>query len=341
VPDADDTAGALVALHILTDGQHCPEVSAGLNWLLDLQNADGGMPTFCKGWGKLPFDRSSADISAHALLAIRLWEEALPDEALRRRCARARKRLLRWMRRAQAADGSWTPLWFGDQDAPDEKAPVYGTATTVDYLAGESSPIAANMVEKGLRYLLSAQNADGGWGGQRGVASKVCFTARALSALASYPERVDELRPPACKAVDFLFGKFERGELYRPEPIGLYFSRLWYSEVLYAPAFAYEALRKFHSRLKMPLHASNATSRGLETPLHACNATISGDKAPLHACNATISGDKVPLHACNALMSGDKVPLHACNAIMSGDKVPLHACNAIMSGDQTLMQEIR
>ncbi|KAA6313582.1 Sporulenol synthase, partial [termite gut metagenome] len=57
VPDADDTAGNLIALHILQEGKYCPEAERGIQWLLDLQNRDGGMPTFCKGWGKLPFDR--------------------------------------------------------------------------------------------------------------------------------------------------------------------------------------------------------------------------------------------------------------------------------------------
>ena len=32
---------------------------AGVTWLLDLQNRDGGIPTFCRGWTNLPFDRSS------------------------------------------------------------------------------------------------------------------------------------------------------------------------------------------------------------------------------------------------------------------------------------------
>ena len=45
-------------------------VDRGVKWLLDLQNRDGGWPTFCRGWGKLPFDRSGADLTAHALRAI-------------------------------------------------------------------------------------------------------------------------------------------------------------------------------------------------------------------------------------------------------------------------------
>ena len=78
VPDADDTSGALVALSTLRKGVPCPEVVHGIEWLLALQNRDGGMPTFCKGWGKLPFDRSSPDISAHALLAFVSWQAVLP-----------------------------------------------------------------------------------------------------------------------------------------------------------------------------------------------------------------------------------------------------------------------
>ena len=45
-------------------------VAEGLKWLLGLQNSDGGIPTFCRGWGTLPFDRSSPDLTAHA---IRAW----------------------------------------------------------------------------------------------------------------------------------------------------------------------------------------------------------------------------------------------------------------------------
>ena len=88
-PDADDTAGALVALHTLglRDPKIIAAATSGVRWLLDLQNRDGGIPTFCRGWGKLPFDRSSADITAHALHAwsawrLRLWkprrDERLP-----------------------------------------------------------------------------------------------------------------------------------------------------------------------------------------------------------------------------------------------------------------------
>lgn len=240
VPDADDTSGALVALSTLRKGVPCPEVVHGIEWLLALQNRDGGMPTFCKGWGKLPFDRSSPDISAHALLAFVSWQAVLPTE-LQARCQRSTQRLLGWMKQAQAADGSWSPLWFGDQDAPQEQSLVYGTATATEYLSASSDPLAVLLATKGVRYLLAAQNSDGGWGGTKGAPSKVTLTAKALSALASYPD----CDPQAIeRGFDWLYQRYTDGTWLQREPIGLYFARLWYSEELYSLTFVLQALKK-------------------------------------------------------------------------------------------------
>ena len=240
VPDADDTSGALVALSTLRKGVPCPEVVHGIEWLLALQNRDGGMPTFCKGWGKLPFDRSSPDISAHVLLAFVSWQAVLPTE-LQARCQRSIQRLLYWMKQAQAADGSWSPLWFGDQDAPQEQSLVYGTATATEYLSASSDPLAVLLAAKGVRYLLAAQNSDGGWGGTKGAPSKVTLTAKALSALASYPD----CDPQAIeRGFDWLYQRYTDGTWLQREPIGLYFARLWYSEELYSLTFVLQALKK-------------------------------------------------------------------------------------------------
>src|SRR5207247_2179802 len=98
VPDADDTAGALLALRKLApeDGQARESAAAGVRWLLRLQNRDGGMPTFCRGWGALAFDRSSPDLAAHALAAWAAWEDRLPPE-LRDRVRRAIGRAIRYL----------------------------------------------------------------------------------------------------------------------------------------------------------------------------------------------------------------------------------------------------
>src|SRR5262249_1780748 len=132
VPDADDTAGALLALRNLgqLDGEIQDAARRGIRWLLGLQNRDGGMPTFCRGWGKLPFDRSGADLTAHALAA---WQAWLPqmDAAIRPAIERAMARAKFYLERTQNEDGSWTPLWFGNEHAPEETNLTYGTARTV------------------------------------------------------------------------------------------------------------------------------------------------------------------------------------------------------------------
>ncbi|MDR0756766.1 MAG: squalene--hopene cyclase [Tannerella sp.] len=282
VPDADDTAGNLIALHVLQkDSRYIPEVSKGIEWLLNLQNKDGGMPTFCKGWGRLPFDRSSPDISAHSLAAFELWYETLSGK-LRQRCDKSIHRLLRWLEKTQAANGSWTPLWFGDQDAANEQSPVYGTAVAVEYLSMSRRPLAICLAAKGSDYLLSAQNGDGGWGGAKGAPSKVTFTARALSALSRVAGKTDyNLEDAVCNSdatnsrfdvtadrnlstssgvakdcdeaiangTDFLYRRFKDETLNNAEPVGLYFARLWYSEELYNITFALHALKQIRNRM--------------------------------------------------------------------------------------------
>ena len=246
VPDGDDTSGALIALHHLTHGVRCKGVKSGVKWLMALQNNDGGMPTFCKGWGKLPFDRSSADITAHALLALGSWRKQLPA-ALQIQVENSEKRLLTWLETHQAEDGSWTPLWFGDQDSDDEASPVYGTATALDYLAQLS--FSSTMTQRGIEFLLQSQNKDGGWGGKKGVESKATLTGKALSALAGY---ADTPKVAMERAVDYLLKRHEEGTLLKNEPIGLYFARLWYSEELYPLIFVLDGLKKYKSLTPNP-----------------------------------------------------------------------------------------
>lgn len=246
VPDGDDTSGALVALHSLLKGQYVPEVGAGIDWLIKLQNRDGGMPTFCRGWGKLPFDRSTPDITAHAILSMSLWCDVLPDSQ-QSRCRKSIARMKSWLTKTMMDEGSWNPLWFGDQEATSqfrveglefkvEANPVYGAATIIDYM--KTAGITLTLAPKD--FLLKCQNPDGGWGGNRGVPSKVTLTAKAIGALRHFrPETDEAIR----RAVDYLYARYETGTLYSREPIGLYFSRLWYSEDLYNPIYILTALR--------------------------------------------------------------------------------------------------
>ena len=226
VPDADDTSGALVALRHLgnPDNQVREAAAMGITWLLDLQNRDGGMPTFCRGWGKLPFDRSSQDITAHALQAFAAWEAELPG--LQARILAGRKLALRYLERVQRDDGAWTPLWFGNQFQANDENPVYGTARVL-----QGVPRSEAMWDRGAKWLLGAQNADGGWGGDKGLASSIEETGLALSALAG--------TDPAALARGEAWLQTAIGDgAYTPSPIGFYFARLWYFERLYPIIFS-------------------------------------------------------------------------------------------------------
>lgn len=244
VPDGDDTSGALVALHHLTQGKCSPEVENGLKWLMWLQNNDGGMPTFCKGWGKLPFDRSTPDITAHAILAMGLWLPSLEGD-LKSDVQKALQRMFTWMEKTVVGDldntpSGWVPLWFGDQDAADEKAPVYGTASAIDYLMSAHHPVAAKLAQSQIGFILATQNEDGGWGGNKGVTSKVTYTCRALAALGHFSDQYKEAKQ---RGWDYIYNRYQAGTLYDREPIGLYFSRLWYSEELYNVLFLLNAIK--------------------------------------------------------------------------------------------------
>jgi squalene-hopene/tetraprenyl-beta-curcumene cyclase len=240
VPDADDTPGAIIALQCLRRDAWYP--SDGVRWLLRLQNRDGGWPTFCRGWGKLPFDRSGSDLTAHALRALRRWFNGDPvmDWMFYRGLA--------YLARTQRPDGSWLPLWFGCQHAPDDENPTYGTARVLAAYR-DLSLLDGEAARRGVAWLLSAQNADGGWGGAANTPSTVEETALAVEVLL-------DAGPATEAAVDhglaWLVERVEAGGLHDPAPIGFYFARLWYYEKLYPIIFAVAALGRARRRRLLP-----------------------------------------------------------------------------------------
>lgn len=252
VPDADDTPGAILALlEMYDDSQEMDEpIAAGCNWLIDLQNSDGGFPTFCKGWGKLPFDSSCADLTGHALLAFVSALEKLNRRfpvQLQSRILKSALKAANYLQKHQSPEGSWLPLWFGNQQADGYKNPVYGTARVSVYLTdchnkefvqGELKEKLITMNYPAQKYLLSQQNEDGSWGGSKGISGTVEETSMAISALAvSYPD--------ACEAgFTWLENEADLKNL-RASPIGLYFAALWYDEKMYPLVYYTEALRRY------------------------------------------------------------------------------------------------
>jgi len=270
VPDADDTAGALIALRNLgpPDEAVTGSAVAGIKWLLGLQNSDGGIPTFCRGWTNLPFDRSAPDLTAQALTAFAVWADSIPPVLQGRVGFRqAIRKGLDYLEHTQRQDGCWIPLWFGNQSAPNQENPVYGTAKVLTALHQAfdrlRTPLPsefayAPMLEKAAKWLLSAQNPDGGWGGDKSVASSIEETALAADALAesllspssgtfSAGEAsltVEKMESAISSGVSWLIEHTAGGTSVAASPIGLYFARLWYFEDLYPVIFTVSALQK-------------------------------------------------------------------------------------------------
>ena len=236
VPDADDTCAALIALHKLGETSS-KAIEDGIVWLLDLQNRDGGIPTFCRGWGRLPFDKSCPDISAHAFKAFSCHEDKLPP-ALRSRVTNAKKRIITYLKNIQRPDGAFTALWFGDQQSSAKEAFVYGSAVVLEHLSGHLSDLDKSFLDKTVEYLMSKQHESGGWGSAETLHDDVTVTARVITALKPYPQAQSAVN----RGLKFLDPFIENPDTIPPEPIGLYFAHLWYSEELYAPIFLLNAL---------------------------------------------------------------------------------------------------
>ncbi len=246
VPDADDTAGALLALRALSPNtsEAAEAAAAGVEWLLNLQNRDGGIPTFCRGWGALPFDQSSADLTAHALRAWAAWRDSVPA-GLQRRITAATVRAVRFLTRVQRPDGSWRPLWFGNERQEDESNPVYGTSRVL--LALSETGLGKEQAVPAALWLAGARQVDGGWsGGSQPGPSSVEETSLAVeglsAALTAQTELREALEPAILDGVRWLAARIGDQTWTKPSPIGFYFAKLWYFERLYPVIFTVAAL---------------------------------------------------------------------------------------------------
>ncbi len=245
VPDCDDTPGVILALLQLNDSESSKnEIIAGAKWLLQLQNSDGGFPTFSKGWGKLPFDQSCADLTGHCLLAISATTAKYGNDISGNELKSLKKAMLKaagYLQKQQHENGSWLPLWFGNQQTTNHKNPVYGTARVVTYLNDVIKDCATNgplynqlgqMIAAGTQFLVKVQNSNGSWGGDRSISGTIEETALAVSALIGTKNKM------AVEKGFVWLDAFYAQKGLKPAPIGLYFASLWYDEKMY-PLTAY------------------------------------------------------------------------------------------------------
>ncbi|MWV42777.1 squalene--hopene cyclase [Paenibacillus sp. HJL G12] len=163
-PDVDDTTAALRAIHGLSgiDRVYQESWNRGLNWVMSMQNKDGGWPAFEKDTHKemltwlaidgakfAAIDPSEADLTGRTL-------EYLGNFAgLDMRHAFI-KRGTNWLIHHQEKDGSWYGRWG--------VCYIYGTWAALTGLQAVGLPVNHDAIQKGAKWLLSIQNPDGGWG---------------------------------------------------------------------------------------------------------------------------------------------------------------------------------
>jgi squalene-hopene/tetraprenyl-beta-curcumene cyclase len=268
VPDGDDTPGALLALAELWTAipktwegdakrqKVLRAVSSGLRWLLGLQNADGGIPTFCRGWGMLPFDQSSTDLTAHTIRAFNAWQCILKEPGLTVHVAHsaqllksmesATNKMSDFLQKSQNSDGSWFPLWFGNQHQRNDVNPFYGTAKVLRAIAQIDHFDAIR--RRSLYWIVKNQNVDGGWGfagltAEKTPCSSVEETAVLLESLVPFANET-EFAETYQRGLNWLLDAVESGRWKEPSPIGLYFAKLWYYEELYPIIFTVSALKQ-------------------------------------------------------------------------------------------------
>lgn len=175
-PDVDDTAAVLLAfLKQNPESRQAPVVINATEWVLGMQNTNGGFAAF--DWGndkvwlnKIPFsdmnslsDPSTADVTGRVLEAFGLLLESphviSPDLLNRVRSASARA--IVYLASEQEATGSWYGRWGSNY--------VYGTSNVLcglGYFSNDenSDLLVQTLVHPAIRWLRAKQNPDGGWG---------------------------------------------------------------------------------------------------------------------------------------------------------------------------------
>lgn len=276
IPDAEDTSQVLLALaqsaervDLAMRRRIDAAAKRGVRWLLSLQNEDGGWPTCCRGAGLVLLQRSSTDVTAQALRALAACRKVFVAPSAGRGLAgqldRAVQAGLAYLRTQQREDGSWVPLWFGNQDNPHDENPVCGTARVLISLA-DLGYDASEAARRGGDWLCRMQHVSGGWGPivRTGKPSwrtalrrppdstaphevpdhgpSVEETSLAMTALARLRGHTPGYQSAAERGLAWLVDAVENDRHREPAPIGLHFGRLWYYERLYPIVFAVEAL---------------------------------------------------------------------------------------------------
>jgi squalene-hopene/tetraprenyl-beta-curcumene cyclase len=166
-PDLDDTAVVVMAMDRAdqaTPGsspRFAPAIERAREWIVGLQSRNGGWAAFDANndreyLNNIPFsdhgallDPPTADLTARCLsMLAQLGERPATNPAM--------ARAIDFLRRDQHPEGSWYGRWGMNY--------IYGTWSVLCALNAAQMPHDSPEIRKAVNWLISIQNADGGWG---------------------------------------------------------------------------------------------------------------------------------------------------------------------------------
>jgi squalene-hopene/tetraprenyl-beta-curcumene cyclase len=160
-PDVDDTAVVAMAMHREDRNRHHDALKLAAEWVLGMQSSNGGWGAFDPEneqyyLNHIPFadhgallDPPTEDVSARCVGMLLQMGYAKDHPPVAKG--------LDYLRRTQQPDGSWFGRWGTNY--------VYGTWSVLNaFMAAGETVHNSETVSRAVSYLLSFQQADGGWG---------------------------------------------------------------------------------------------------------------------------------------------------------------------------------
>src|ERR1700746_3026942 len=256
-PDVDDTAFVLMALQRVKypdPARMDAAIRRGIQWLLSMQNQDGGWAAFDRDNNKgclcnIPFadhnamlDPSTADVTARVLECLSRFGWSANHPAI--------QRAVQFLLRDQCEDGSWFGRWGVNY--------VYGTGGVLRSLETVSLT-ATEYCQRAVNWLRSVQKADGSFGESlrsyhephtKGEGNSTASqTAWGLIGLLAGAETTD---PAIQHAVSYLVDEQNAdGSWSESEFTGTGFPCVFYLKYhLYRNSFPVYALARFHNQAR-------------------------------------------------------------------------------------------